>query len=158
MLLIFAEAANKVTNNPTVALYGMTPRTAIQYLRARKTYDNTNGMGAAVPGAPDAYLASITDPAEFDQLVRNERRIETSFEGMRFYDLRRWTTDADWQSVINKPVHGVTITQNADLSFSYDFSYVADNRNFQSPYNPIPYNEMLRMSNLIQNEGWDSWN
>ncbi len=160
MLLTFAEAANKVVGPLDETLYGMSARTAIQYLRARKTYDGKNGLSPAVPGAPDAYLQEVADagPEAFDALVRNERRITMCFEGVRFYDLRRWTTDADWQNLINQPVHGVTITQNEDLSFAYDFTYVADQRKFPSPYNPIPYNEVLRMSNLEQNEGWSSWN
>jgi len=160
MLLTFAEAANKVVGPLDASRYGMSARTAIQYLRARKTYDNANGLCPAVPGAPDAYLVQVASEGAdaFDELIKNERRITMCFEGVRFYDLRRWTTDANWQSVINKPVHGVTITQNADLSFTYDYSYVADERTFPSPYNPIPYNEILRMSKLEQNEGWPSWN
>jgi starch-binding outer membrane protein, SusD/RagB family len=160
MLLTFAEAANNVVGPLDVARYGMSARTAIQYLRARKTYDNANGISPAVPGAPDAYLTSVAAAGKdaFDALVKNERRIETCFEGIRFYDLRRWTTDANWESVINTTVHGAGIIQNANLSFTYNLNKEVASRNFPSPYNPIPFNEMLRMSNLIQNEGWSTWN
>ena len=155
MVLTFAEAANHVTKNPNVALYGMTPKAAIKLLRVRKTYDNTNGLSAT-----DPYLDAQTTEAAFDALVRNERRIETVLEGTRFYDLRRWTTDADWESVINKPVHRVFITKTSasPLTFSYRFDEPVEDRAFPSPYNPIPYNEILRMSKLVQNEGWSSWN
>jgi hypothetical protein len=136
-------------------LYGLTPKAALKYLRVRKTYDNANGLAVA-----DPYLDAQTTEAAFDALVKNERRIETCFEGMRFYDLRRWTTDADWESVINVPVHGAYITQVAGppVSYTYNLNYLVDNLNLPSPYNPIPYNEMMRMSKLIQNEGWPSWN
>jgi hypothetical protein len=79
---------------------------------------------------------------------------------MRFYDLRRWTTDANWESVINTPVHGATITRVAGppVTYTYNLNNVVDSRSLPSPYNPIPYNEMMRMSKLIQNEGWSSWN
>ena len=77
---------------------------------------------------------------------------------MRFYDLRRWTTDDNWQDVTNAPVHGVGVTQNTDLTFSYDMNVEVEKRALISPYNPIPYSEMLKMSNLVQNEGWDTWN
>jgi len=156
MVLTFAEAANHVTHDPNTALYGLTPKDAIKYMRARKTYDG------ATPSfnVNDPYLDEVAGLGEtaFDDLVKRERRIETCFEGMRFYDLRRWTTDANWESVINAPVHGVAVTQNPDLSFTYDMSVEVEKRSFTSPYNPIPYNEMLRMSNLVQNEGWPSWN
>lgn len=155
MVLTFAEAANHVTKNPNTALYGMTPKAAIKLLRVRKTYDNANGLSAT-----DPYLDAQTTEAAFDELVKNERRIETCFEGMRFYDLRRWTTDADWESVINAPVHGAYITQvpGTPVSYTYNLNYDVEERQFPSPYNPIPYSEMLRMNKLIQNEGWPSWN
>jgi hypothetical protein len=165
MLLIFAEAANKVVGPLDAVKYGMSARTAIQYLRSRKTYDNVNGLCAAAPpavptAAQDPYLlnTAAAGAAAFDALIRNERRIETCFEGMRFYDLRRWTTDADWEAVINASVHGAYITQVTPTTFTYNLNYVVEERKFPSPYNPIPYSEILRMSNLIQNEGWPSWN
>ncbi len=155
MVLTFAEAANHVTHNPNTALYGLTPKAAIKYLRTRKTYDGTNGLSST-----DPYLdaQAVAGETAFDALVKNERRIETCFEGMRFYDLRRWTTDADWRDVINKPVHGAKITLNSDQTFTYDLNFEVEPRIFQSPYLPIPYQEMLRMSNMIQNEGWENWN
>jgi hypothetical protein len=155
MVLTFAEAANHVTTNPNTQLYGLSPKAALAYLRTRKTYDDTNGLSATDPYLDEVAAAGKT---AFDALVRNERRIETCFEGMRFYDLRRWTTDADWESTLNAPIRAVTVTQNTDLSFTYDFNYEVEEPVFQSPYLPIPYNEMLRMSKLIQNEGWSSWN
>jgi len=165
MLLTFAEAANHVVGPLDASKYGMSAMTAIQYLRSRKTYDGKNGLCAAVPPAiptalQDPYLISTANAGAeaFENLIRNERRIETCFEGIRFYDLRRWTTDNDWQTVINKPVHGVNIVQQPDLSFKYDFTYEVQSRIFTSPYNPIPYSEMLRMNKLIQNEGWPTWN
>lgn len=155
MVITFAEAANHVTHNPNTALYGMTPKAALQLLRVRKTYDNANGLPAV-----DPYLDAQTTEVAFDALVKNERRIETCFEGMRFYDLRRWTTDSNWETVINAPVHGAYITQVAGTpaTYIYDLTRVVSVRNFPSPYNPIPYSEILRMNKLVQNEGWPSWN
>ena len=154
MILAFAEAANHVTKDPNTALYGMTPKAALKMLRVRKTYDNTNGLPAA-----DPYLDAQSTESAFDAIVKNERRIETCFEGTRFYDLRRWTTDTNWKSVINLPVHGANITKNsATPTFTYDLNLEIEKRDFSSPYNPIPYNEIMRMSNLVQNEGWQSWN
>lgn len=153
MVLTFAEAANHVTHDPNIALYGMTPKAALKLLRVRKTYDNTTGLSAT-----DPYLDAQTTEVAFDELVKNERRIETCFEGMRFYDLSRWTTDATWQGIFNKPVHGAYITQNTDLTFTYNLNYEVEQRLFSSPYFPIPYQEILKMNKLIQNEGWENWN
>jgi hypothetical protein len=160
-VLAFAEAANHVTHDPNVALYGLSPKDAIKFMRARKTYDG------ATPkfNVTDPYLDEIAAAGEasFDAFVKNERRIETCFEGMRFYDLRRWTTgdkrgEGNWESVINKPVHGAYITRTGASSYEYDFDWEVEVRALPSPYNPIPYSEMLRMDLLVQNEGWPSWN
>ena len=157
MCLAFAEAANQVAGPTDAAKYGMSARTAIQYLRARKTPEGANGISPVVPDAPDDYLSEIAAAGKvpFDALVKNERRVETCFEGMRFFDLRRWSTDL---TDLNKAVHGANITRNADLSFTYDLNYQVEARSYSSAYLPIPYSEILRMSKLVQNEGWDGWN
>lgn len=162
MCLIFAEAANQVVGPTDATRYGISAQTAIQYLRARKTYDGANGLCPLLPptvpsAAQDPYLISqaAAGKAAFDALVRNERRIETCFEGIRIYDIRRWTTDL---TGFNKDVHGASITRNTNLSFTYNLNSVVEQRFFTSAYFPIPYNEMLRMSKLIQNEGWNGWN
>lgn len=151
MVLVFAEAANKVVGPTDAAKYGLSAKAAMQYLRVRKTYD-----GAALYTATtDPYLDVVAaNSSLFDEFVKNERRIETCFEGMRFFDLRRWTTNlAD----LNKSVRKATITKKDDGTFTYDFTQEAEIRAYKSAYLPIPYNEILRMSNLVQNEGWESW-
>lgn len=158
MCLTFAEAANHVVGPTDVSRYSISAKTAIQYLRSRKTTDGVNGLSPVVPGAADAYLTEAANAgvSTFDALVKNERRIETCFEGFRFYDLRRWTTDL---SELNKAVHGAGVTLNSDeVTFTYDLNYEVEARSFSSAYLPIPYSEVLKMSNLVQNEGWDGWN
>ncbi|MDD4994274.1 MAG: RagB/SusD family nutrient uptake outer membrane protein [Paludibacter sp.] len=149
MCLAFAEAANHV-GGPNNTKYGLTPKAAISYLRQRKTYDNATGITV------DPYLDKVASLGEtaFDAFIKNERRIETCFEGTWFFDLRRWSTTL---SELNKPVHGVKIVKNADNTFTYDFTYEVQKRQFSSAYLPIPYDDILNMSKLTQNEGWDSW-
>ena len=74
---------------------------------------------------------------------------------MRYYDLRRWSTAADFSS-LNQPVHRPTIVKNADGSFTYG-TEVVENRVFTSPYTPFPYTDILRMNKVEQNVGWDNW-
>lgn len=151
MVLTFAEAANKVVGPTDAAKFGISAKAAMQYLRNRKTYD-----GAALyTTTTDPYLDVVAaNQSLFDEFVKNERRIETCFEGMRFFDLRRWTTNL---SDLNKSVHMATITKKDDGTFTYDLTKVAEIRAYKSAYLPIPYSEVLRMSNLVQNEGWESW-
>lgn len=150
IVLAFAEAANHVVGPTEAAKYGLSAKDAIKYLRSRKTYDGATGL------TTDPYLDEVATAGEtaFDALVKNENRLETCFEGQRFFDLRRWsTTLAD----LNKSVHGAEITKNGDGSFTYNLTKEVEERVYQSAYLPIPYQEILRMSNLVQNEGWESW-
>ena len=150
MCLIFAEAANQSVGPVDAGKFGISAKTAIQYLRSRKTYDGANGFTV------DPYLNEVTAAGKtaFDAFIKNERRIETCFEGIRFYDLRRWTTTLD---ALNAAVHGASVQKNL-TTYIYNLNKEVEQRSYSSAYLPIPYTEMLRMSNLIQNEGWDNWN
>jgi hypothetical protein len=151
MVLNFAEAANKVVGPTDAGKYGISAKAAMQYLRTRKTYDGATLWTAA----NDVYLNEVSgDAIKFDNFVKDERRIETCFEGMRFYDQQRWSTTL---GDLNKAVHKSEITKNTDGSFAYDLTKEAESRAFKSAYLPIPYVEILRMSKLDQNEGWDGW-
>jgi hypothetical protein len=150
MCLNFAEAANHVVGPIDAAKFGLSAKDAIKYLRTRKTYDGANGFTA------DPYLDEMAAAGEasFDNLVKNERRLETCFEGFRFYDLRRWGASV---AELNKPVHGAKIIKNADGTFTYNLNVEVEPRQFSSRFLPIPYDEMLRMDKLVQNEGWEAW-
>lgn len=150
MCLNFAEAANHVVGPTDAAKFGLSAKDAIKYLRTRKSYDGAAGL------ATDPYLDEVSAAGEttFDQFVKNERRIETCFEGFRFYDLRRWGTPL---AELNKPVRGAQIIKNADGTFTYNLNVEVEDRKFSSHFLPIPYDEMLRMDKLVQNEGWEAW-
>lgn len=149
MCLTFAEAANQF-EGPEGAKYGLSAKDAMAYLRKKDNTDGGKGFST------DPYLTEVASlgKAAFNEFVKNERRLETCFEGSRFYDLRRWTTNL---TALNKPVHMAKIQKNADGTFTYNLDQVVEIRAYPSAYLPIPYDEMLRMSNLVQNEGWDAW-
>ena len=149
MCLTFAEAANQF-EGPEGAKYGLSAKDAMAYLRKKDNTDGGKGF------TTDPYLTEVASlgKAAFNEFVKNERRLETCFEGTRFYDLRRWTTNL---TALNKPVHMAKIQKNADGTFTYNLDQVVEIRAYPSAYLPIPYDEMLRMSNLVQNEGWDAW-
>ena len=119
-------------------------------MRSRTTYDGAEGIKS------DPYLeqVSLAGKEAFDKFLRNERRIETCFEGTWFFDLRRWTTTL---GELNREVHGVQVTRKQNGDFEYDFDHVVEKRSFTSAYLPIPYKEMLNVEGLVQNEGWENW-
>lgn len=148
MVLAYAEAANHVAG-PCGTVEGYSAREAISWLRSRNTYDGDPMF------AKDPYLEDIALQGEkaFDLFIRNERRIETCFEGNWFFDLRRWSTTL---GPLNKDLVRPSISKT-DSGFAYDYNTVVEKRSFSSAYLPIPYKEMVNIPGLIQNEGWDTW-
>ena len=103
----------------------------------------------AVMIVPIIILTIFLPDISFEALVRNEWRIETCFEGWRFINLRRWgATTAE----LNVPVHGIQISADGTITHP-----VVETRNFPSEWMPIPYYDMRRCGNLVQNAGWESW-
>ena len=113
MALAFAEAANQIVG-PSGTLYGYSPRAVIATLRSKRTFDNAVGIPAA-----DPYLNSVVSAGKdaFYELIKNERRIELAFEGERFHDMARWTDDAEFDALYNKPVHGIKTVKNGDTLY-----------------------------------------
>jgi hypothetical protein len=155
MLLMYAEAMNELygpdVSLPSGDINPLSAKQAIALLRQTKTYDN---LAPSIPVA-DPYLNEVTMQGKdaFRQMIRNERRIETCFEGLRYFDIRRWATSV---ADINKPVHKVTVNKKLDGTFTYIFDQVVETRNFPSLWTPLPLNDVKR-GGLEQNDGWSSW-
>lgn len=85
LFLILAEAQNEI-EGPDYKIEGSTvsPKDIMRKIRQR-------AMGLS----SDPYLESLSTYAEMKELIRNERRIELSFEGFRFWDLKRWGIESN---------------------------------------------------------------
>jgi len=129
--LIYAEAANRAWGPDGKGSHAYSARDIIAQLRS------TAGITAG-----DPYLASLTTKADFETLVRNERRIELCFESSRFWDIRRWKDLAAMKAEVKgTATGGVT-------------SFVVEQRPFADYmiYGPIPVDEVRK--GLEQNQGW----
>ncbi len=113
-------------------------------------------FGRPLPGG-DLYLEKIkNDKEKMIELIRNERRLELSFENKRFWDLRRW------KMPLNTVIKGMKVEridpkdENSPLKYTvFDLN---EKRVFDDSYQwygPIPKGEMLKWSNLKQNKGWN---
>ena len=132
IFLDYAEAANEAWGPDGTGSHNYSARSVIAAIRKRAGITQ-----------PDNFLASITSKEDMRQLIRNERRLELSFEGFRFWDLRRW------KASLVEPAKGILINNNT-------FSVIpVENRQFVDfmYYGPIPYSEVLKES-LQQNKGW----
>lgn len=138
LFLDYAEAANEAYGPTGKGSHGYSAYDVIKAIRSRAGVGADNG---------DAYLESIKDNKELMRdLIRNERRIELSFEGFRFWDLRRWL------SPLTDTARGIEISTANKTMKTID----VEARQFSDYqcYGPIPYSEVLKFSNLKQNKGW----
>ena len=141
LLLDYAEAANEA-QGPTAQVGGAN----------YSAYDIIKAIRARVhdAGWQDPYLESIKgDQAKMRELIRNERRLELCFENQRFWDLRRWKAN------LNEGAKGASITSTGAGVTNYNIISV-EPRQYQDYMinGPIPYSEVLKWSNLQQNDGW----
>jgi len=145
LFLTFAEAANEawgVKQDPKG--FGFTAATVLKRIHLRY-WGNANG---------DKYLDNVIgdDADKFRAYILNERRIELSFEGHYFYDLRRRIGDRS-TATLNTEVYGMEISRNADGAFIYERKFL-EKKDFLSPYLPVPYMELYNAPALVQNYGW----
>lgn len=138
IFLNYAEAANEAWGPKGDGGNGYSAYTVIKALRER---------AGICKGEADSYLDQCAANADLmRKLIRNERRIELCFENHRFFDLRRWN---DVQGM-NEQLNGVQISNGSYNTINVNsFSY----KDYMI-YSPIPNSEVLKWSNLSQNQGW----
>lgn len=93
--------------------------------------------------------------------IRQERRVELAFEGLWYWDLRRWgDADKDYPTGLNNyQVHGLKIEATA-VEGQYQYTYVSvddQNRNFPSKMYRFPIPESELNSNGIIKQ-YPEWN
>ncbi|TKG97297.1 RagB/SusD family nutrient uptake outer membrane protein [Puteibacter caeruleilacunae] len=137
ILLNYAEAMNEAYGpDYTDATFTMSAVDALNLVRGR----------AEMP----LVTAGLTKE-QFTTVLRRERRVEFAFEGMRFWDVRRWMIGNETQ----KAIYGAAITMNEDGETSYALKLIEE-RNWNEKMNlfPIPQQELYINPNLEQNTGW----
>lgn len=137
MLLNYAEAINE-TGKPEMA-YAM-----LIQLRER---------AGITPGDDNLYgLKAGMTVAEMRDVIRNERRIELSFEDHRWHDIRRWKIAMDVGNGFNKAMRIV----KTGTTYTYNVVNTIRRHSFRPEMYllPIPETEIRKMNLLVQNPGW----
>lgn len=130
--LIYAEAACNAWGRSGMGTHAYSATDVIAKLR------QTAGISQ-----PDKYLASISDDDTMLDLIRNERRLELSFESRRFWDLRRWADLDKMNETARGTYDGGATSANIETRKYADYMI----------YGPIPYSESRK--GLEQNKGWN---
>ena len=142
LYLLYAEALNEA-NGPGTDVY---------------SYVNKVRTRAGLPSVENSWSNFSINPSKYTlkdgmrSIIQQERNIELSFEGQRYWDLLRWKTAAQ---EINGNVKGWDRTQ-ADPSLYYR-PITFFTQQFQAPRDylwPIREDDLLKNQNLVQNPGW----
>ena len=130
VLLNYAEAQNEAVGADASV------HDAINQVRARSGQPALSGLSQA----------------QMRERIRNERRVELSFEEHRFFDIRRWKLGSVY---FKDPIRKVQITKNSNGTLTYSYPKWED-RDYKEHQNflPIPQSEVDRNGKLTQNPGY----
>lgn len=146
ILLSYAEAENEV-NGPTQDVLN-----AVDAVRTRS---------GNLPGVIDTY-GTVTKEQMRD-IIHRERRVELAFEDKRWWDILRWKIAEKMPDgsagVMNRPLRGMEITENADGSLNYTVIELRNRLFLPKMYlMPIPQSVIDRNSEIAkQSGGSDNW-
>lgn len=142
ILLNYAEAKNEydlVSSKTTV------DAKVIEYIRSIR-------KRAGIDGDDGTYgISDNVTCLEMREIIRNERRIEMAFEEHRFYDIRRWKTAED---IFNQPLKGLALVMKAGNILTEHIDVLDAKFDPKRYLYPIPYSEVNKNSNMVQNPGW----
>lgn len=144
LYLNHAEALNEA-NGPTPEVYS-----ALNEVRQRAGVPDVEVVWSDATKAKT--VNKHTTLSGMREIIQTERMIELSFEGHRYYDLRRWLLADQY---FNAPVMGWSVdeTNEDDYYQVQDVGQRSFNKN-RDYLHPISTDELARNSNLIQNPGW----
>jgi len=142
LYLYYAEALNEVKGAPDAMVYEY-----IDLVRER----------AGLEGVVNSWNAHSSNPTKpttkegMRKIIQQERMIEMSFEGDRFWDLRRWKLAKNY---MNKPIKGWTVLENGVDEYYTVKTLYSPTFSERDYLWPIPEYEIINHPSLIQNPGW----
>jgi hypothetical protein len=94
--------------------------------------------GVGMPKVEQAEGTGLSQ-SQLREIVRHERRVELAFEGLRFFDLKRWgQVEAAFGRMIADKITGYNPKYQGKKSETF----------------PIPLRELDANKNLVQHEAW----
>ena len=99
-------------------------------------------------GMPNVDVTVYNNKSKLTELVRRERRVELAFEGVRYYDIRRWGI---FEEVMNGPVLGA-VSPVTNQPVNVEVRAAKANRDMIWP---IPQKELLANPQMKQNPNYN---
>lgn len=145
----YVEALNELTGSHTIG-----EKAVSRDPSEIKKYFNLVRYRAGLPGIT---LTDADNPEKMRQLIQKERQIEFAWEGLRYFDVRRWKI-ANIEE--NDNVTGMAVYKKEDDGFYRvvqvkEVAYAYKNFTFRKNFWPIPQTEITKNTNIVQNPGWE---
>lgn len=146
LYLLYAEALNECKSAPDAEVYEY-----IQQVRDKAGLDKETGglkqTWATYSNKPDMPLTK----QGMRDIIHCERMIELSFEGQRFFDLRRWRKSMEY---CNKPIRGWNVSEKTESGY-YQVKYIYFPKFTPRDYFwPIKLNDIYVNRKLKQSPLW----
>ena len=142
LYLMYAEALNEWKASPDAEVY--------EYIDLVRERTGLEGVVASwskyalQPGKP-------TTKEGMRDIIRRERMNELAFEGVRFWDLRRWKLSKEY---MNKSIKGLNIYgESAEEFYAVQDVYQLEFEDKDYLW-PIRQSILMKNTNLVQNPGW----
>ncbi|MDO4970868.1 MAG: RagB/SusD family nutrient uptake outer membrane protein [Bacteroidales bacterium] len=155
ILLSYAEAVNHLTTSHTVKMASgeeYTISRAGNLDEAVKMFNQVRFRS----GMPAVAAEEYNDVNKFEEVIRRERFVEFMAEGRRYYDVRRWGTYEQEESV---PVSGMNVESDAS---HYNERVIVNHSDYRNRVVnkkmvllPLERNEVRKSRLLDQNPGWN---
>ena len=145
LMLLYAEAVNEAHDTQEAREKAMY---YIDMIRERAGLKSVSESWSSYSRVPDKY----TTQRGLREIIQQERTIELSFEGKRYWDLRRWKTAP---AILNAPVVGWDGGQRTPEYYYIPTTIAEQKFGLKDYFSPIPDSELLRNLNLVQNLGWN---
>jgi hypothetical protein len=144
LYLLYAEALNESLDAPNGDVYYW-----IDEVRNRA---GLKGLVASWEEfSRDEYLDRYKTKDGMRSIIQQERNIELSFEGHRFWDMRRWGLVVEY---FRQPIQGWNIEGDSEGDFYNVVTLARINYALRDVLWPIQESEIQRNPNLVQNPGW----
>ncbi len=146
LYLLYAETLNETLSAPNAEVYQY-----VQYVRSKAGLDVETG------GLVQTWATCSNNPDKpatkqgMRSIIRQERLIELSFEGQRFYDLRRWKLAMEY---LNRPIRGWNVIGEGEMDY-YQMRYIYQRKFMKKDYFwPIKTEDLYINNKLLQSPGW----
>lgn len=151
VLLNFAEAANESPDTYRTA-HMEDIIMALRTLRWRAGIEAGSASDAAYGLEANNFgLTSDMTRDELRKVIHNERRIELAFEEHRYFDIRRWR---EAEEIFQSPLQGMRIVSGTNTMNYTPIDILKVNWTDKMYLYPIPYTEVNKNKNMVQNPNW----